>query len=276
MKKIIKKIDIHAHITNRKLERIVQKSAWIDTLKEEMTKYDIEKTVVLASYFPHKGTGISNYRLYDWIRNEKSLIMFGSLDFEHYFYQGYNELEELAQKSIIKGIKIYTTYQNIDFKSDKMKKIVDLASEYKLPIMFHSGPPHAESKYDSQLSKLFNAQELEELAKNTNVNFIVSHMDNENLDTLVDVLKRNKNIYTDMSGLYDSKYEQEYALPSINLIKKLLENAGPEKLLFGTDFPVQTHKDSINMIEKAMKNYSVKEKEMVYYTNAQKLLGGTL
>ncbi|MGV8086326.1 MAG: amidohydrolase family protein [Candidatus Woesearchaeota archaeon] len=269
----MKKIDIHAHITNRKLERIVQKSAWIDTLKDEMKEYKVEKTVVLASYFPHKGTGISNYRLYNWIRNEKDLIMFGSLDFEHYYNQGYNELEELAENNRISGIKIYTTYQNIDFKSDKMNKIVDLASKYNLPLMFHSGPPHAESKYDSKFSKLFDPLDIEYLANKTNVNFIVSHMDKLHLDSLIDVMKKCKNVYTDISGLYDSKYESEEFEPSVNMIKKFLKAIGPEQLLFGTDFPVQTHKDSVNMIEKAMKNYSLEDKEKVYYYNSKKLLG---
>ena len=272
----IRKIDIHAHITNRMLDRIVQTSAWKDTLKDEMKKYNVEKTAVLASYFPHKGTGISNYRLYDWVRDEKSLVMFGSLDFEHYFYQGYNELEELAQKKRIGGIKLYTTYQNIDFKSDKMNKLVDLASFYKLPMMFHSGPPHAESKYDSNFSRLFNPMELAELAQNTDVNFIVSHMDTYNFESLIDVLKLCKNVYTDMSGLYDSRYEQDEFIPSVNLIKTLLNKVGSQKLLFGTDFPVQTHEDSVNLIEEAMKNYSSEDKKMVYYDNAKKILGGAL
>lgn len=50
-------------------------------------KYEIEKTVLLATYFPHKESSISNFRLYDWIRDNKRFLMFGSLDFDHFFYQ---------------------------------------------------------------------------------------------------------------------------------------------------------------------------------------------
>ena len=67
----MKKIDIHAHITNRPVEGIVYKDATIKTLEQEMIKYDVEKAVLLATYFPHRGTGVSNFRMLDWIKNSE-------------------------------------------------------------------------------------------------------------------------------------------------------------------------------------------------------------
>ena len=117
----MKKIDIHCHTTKRKLKDMIIEDASLDVLMNEMYKHDIEKTVVLATYFPHKQSGISNFRLANWIYNNPKFVMFGSLDFEHYFYQGYNELEEMADKKMIKGIKIYTGYQEINLGSDKFE-----------------------------------------------------------------------------------------------------------------------------------------------------------
>ena len=47
---------------------------------------------------------------------------------------------------------------------------------------------------------------------------------------------------------------------------------GPKRLLFGTDFPVQTHEDSILLIEESMKTYSDQDKQDVYHDNAARIL----
>lgn len=56
------KIDIHCHTTNRAVAQVVNpyyKPS--DDIISHMNAYDIEYSVLLATYFPHKGTGISNY-----------------------------------------------------------------------------------------------------------------------------------------------------------------------------------------------------------------------
>ena len=82
-----------------------EESATLDAIAAKMKEHGIEKTVVLATYFPHKTSGISNYRLLHWISKRDEFMMFGSLDFEHYFYQGVNELNELAEERLIRGEK---------------------------------------------------------------------------------------------------------------------------------------------------------------------------
>ena len=145
----MKKIDMHCHTSKRMLQDTCSSSASLETITELMQKHEIEKTVLLATYFPHKSSGVSNFRLLNWISTYQQyqsaiqegdkLIMFGSLDFEHYFYQGFNELEELAQQRKIHGIKIYTCYQNIDLQGEKLKRVAQLAQLYQLPMMFHCG-----------------------------------------------------------------------------------------------------------------------------------------
>ena len=200
--------------------------------------------------------------------------MFGSLDFEHYFYQGYNELEELDQSKSISGIKIYSNYQQIDPCGEKMLKVAKLASRYDLPLMFHGGESFsAYEKYGkATISNLIMPKEIEYLAKDYGAEIIISHLCTPFVKELVEVVKNNERIYSDMSGLMNSIHGEQYLQESIDEIKYFLSECGPEKLLFGTDFPVQTHADSVYMIEEAMKNYSIEDKQKVYYDNAKKLL----
>lgn len=271
----MKKIDIHAHTTNRAMKSTMQPYATLDVLSEEMRKYEVSKTVLLATYFPHRGSGVSNYRLLSWILGNPKFMMFGSLDFEHYFYQGYNEINELAARDMIKGIKLYTCYQNIDFKDDKFKRVLQTAREYKLPVMFHTGYSYSSMRVlgKPSVSEMVSAKTLEGVArKNEDLTFIFSHMSKPYFKDMERVAKRNENVYTDMSGLIASRHDRDEIPQGVNAVRSFLENVGPRKMLFGTDFPVQTHEDSVYFVEEGMKGFSEKEKADVYYNNARRLL----
>ncbi len=271
----MKKIDIHCHTTPRKIAGVLPESATLDSIAIEMNKHEIEKTAVLATYFPHKGSGISNYRLLRWINDRPEFMMFGSLDFEHYFYQGLNELTELAEEKLIQGIKIYTCYQNIDLGSARFNQLVSLAKEHSLPMMFHCGESYAcKRKYGRvSITDIVKASRLETLAQeNRDVDFIVSHMSKPFFKDAIQTINNNQNMYADMSGLIDSKFDRDQIPNTVDQIKKFLDICGSEKLLFGTDFPVQTHEDSVYFIEKASKDYSFSEKQNIYRNNARRLL----
>jgi predicted TIM-barrel fold metal-dependent hydrolase len=272
----MKKIDVHCHTSNRKLKAVSEEDASLDVIAERMGEYDVEKTVVLATYFPHKQSGITNYRLLNWINGRDEFVMFGSLDFEHYFYQGLNELEEMASECMIEGIKIYTCYQEIDLEGENFGKVVDVARKNYLPIMFHTGYSHGAMKSYGKMTIAREAKpkDIEKVAlRNLDVNFVMSHMGKPFFDDLVEVMKKGyPNLYTDMSGLLDSKYEQEDIPECVEEIRRFLGECGCGKFLFGTDFPVQTHKDSVYMIEEGMKGFSEEDKNDVYYRNAKCLL----
>ncbi|MDD5192102.1 MAG: TatD family hydrolase [Candidatus Nanoarchaeia archaeon] len=271
----MKKIDIHVHATNRKVLGVLPKSCSVDYIAGEMKKYEIEKSAVLASYFPHKTSGISNFRLLHWIKDRPEFYLFGSLDFKNYFMQGMNELNELAEMNHLDGIKIYTCYQEIDIHSPKMKEVVKIAKKFNIPLVFHCGYSHSSlRKYGKPaITKMVKPTDLEFLAReNPEVNFLAAHMGNPFFGDVIKAAKRNPNFYTDMSGLISSKHNRKEIPKSIDAIKKFLQESSTDKLLFGTDFPVQTHEDSIYMVESAMKNCADSCKQKVYYDNARRFL----
>ncbi|MBT3398000.1 amidohydrolase [archaeon] len=271
----MKKIDVHAHTTNRVVKGVVPQSADVEALKREMEKHNIEKTVLLATYFPHKSSGVSNFRLYNWIRDRPEFLLFGSLDFENYLFQGINELKELDDMGVLKGVKVYTSYQEIDLHSDRFADVVSVARRNFLPMMFHCGQSYSTKKKfgRSSVANMVKASDLEFLAEdNPEMNFLASHMSKPFFEDLVKTVKRNPNIYTDVSGLVSSKYDQGQVPAMVEEVKRFLGECGPKRLMFGTDFPVQTHEDSVYFVEEAMKDFSDKDKQDVYYNNARRFL----
>lgn len=286
------KIDIHCHTTNRPLPNCVSPDASLDAIAAHMSQYTIVRTVLLATYFPRQGTGISNYRLFHWIQRRPEFAMFGSLDFEHFFLQGLNELEELATQGHIKGIKIYTAYQQIDFRSDAFQRVAQLAHNTALPLMFHGGvsydvwkalggmqnvlaladippdklPPAAREGYK-------RPHDFEWLARAfPMVNIIVSHLCKPFFTEMIAVLKRNTNLFTDMSGIFDSRLDAAHRAQAVAQVRRFVVECGPEKLLFGTDFPVQTHADSVYFVEEAMQDFAAYDREQVYFENACRII----
>ncbi len=274
-----KKIDIHCHTTNRIVHGL---EGSLEKISYEMKKYDVEQTVVLATYFPHRGSGISNFRLLNWTEQhnkthqKEEFKMFGSLDFEHYFYQGYNELEELANQQKIAGIKIYTGYQKIDLKGDKFRKVIDLAKQKNLPLMFHGGDTSGSWKQYGKIAyeQEVSAETLEFIPSEYGIKTIICHLGYPFIDDTIDVLKRNPLMYADMSGLFYSR-EEAHKLPyAVDHTRRVLEYCGPNQMLFGTDFPVHIHEHAISIVENAMKNFTEKDREKVYYQNAREVLYG--
>jgi predicted TIM-barrel fold metal-dependent hydrolase len=284
----MKKIDIHCHTTNRILKDVANPDASLATIAGYMRQYGIVKTILLATYFPRRGTGISNFRMHYWIQGKPEFLMFGSLDFEHFFYQGINELEELAEEGLIKGIKLYPAYQQIDFTSAQFKQVVTLAAEKNLPLMFHGGVSymlwkklgiqniltHPHSLPAQAAGEPYKTPgEFEKVAQLfPSVNIIVSHLCKPFFEEMIEVLKRNDNLFTDMSGILDSRTDAAYKVMYVEQIKRFLGECGPEKMMFGTDFPVQTHEDSLYFIEQAMQNYPAEDRQKVYFENAHKLI----
>jgi predicted TIM-barrel fold metal-dependent hydrolase len=260
-----------------------------------MQQHDIVQTVLLATYFPRQGTGISNYRLRYWLQARPEFTMFGSLDFEHFFYQGLNELEELATQGSIKGIKIYTAYQQIDLHGADFRRVAQLASDTGLPLMFHGGvsyntwqalggmqhvlaladvppddmPPIARDDHK-------RPRDFEAVAQAfPKVNVIVSHLCKPFFTEMIAVLQRNANLFTDMSGILDSKLDAANRDQCVAQVRRFATECGPEKLLFGTDFPVQTHADSVYVVEAALKDFSTHARKQVYFANANRIIFGS-
>jgi predicted TIM-barrel fold metal-dependent hydrolase len=271
----MKKIDMHCHTTNRKVENLIPESASVDAILRKMREHNIERTVLLASYFPHKGSGISNFRLLDWTSDREEFCIFGSLDFKNYFHQGMNELQELAESRRLYGIKIYTCYQEIDLDSMQMKQVTELAKRFSLPLMFHTGYSYSSIRKFNRpsFSSMVKASDLEAIAlANPELHVIASHMSKPFFEDAIRAVKRNPNICTDVSGLIDSKHDRNQIPGIIENIKRFLQECGPNQIMFGTDFPVQTHEDSVYFIEEAMKEFNELDKMKVYYHNAQRVL----
>jgi len=263
-------IDVHAHTSNHKMLGLHTENAKIEDLERMANKYGVQKIILLATYFPFKKSGLKNKELLERIRGKDLFLSFGSLDAMNHLKEGIRELEDLLSERLIQGIKLYPGYQNFDPSDESLFPIYSLAKKYAVPVMFHTGELHhccsrkerIEKRYRCKakecwidlLGHLSEPQKIEfAVWKFPDLKFLLSHLGNPYFNQLRQLMKRYDNIYTDISGQFLSGTEEdtpEYRQTLKEEISKFLDLPfGLGRVLFGTDFPIQSYKDSIQLIE---------------------------
>lgn len=287
-------IDIHAHTSSHKMWGLHTEDASIGKLKAEAEKFGVKKIALMATYFPFKGTGLHNLELLERIKDDNLFLAFGSLDAMNDFENGIEELGELLRRNLIAGIKLYPGYQDFSRSNAlgvKLFPVFELAGRYGVPIMFHTGELHhccsretraagrgkcgADGCFVERLQYQAEPRNLVYAAEwFREVKFIFSHLGNPYFEQTREVMTEYPNIFTDISGQFISGSAEdtvEYRQTVVREIKKILalEN-GIDRVMFGTDFPIQSYADSIDLIEAL--SLSNEEKEKIYWRNAGRVL----
>lgn len=287
----MKIIDFHAHTTNNKLWNMHVETATIADLEALAIKHSVDKIVLVATYFPFKRGGVYNKNLLERVVGNKLFTVFGSLDAMNDLENGLLELRELAELKLISGIKLYPGYQDFDFGSEQAWPIYEIARQFHLPAMIHAGELHhccPKDENDKRVYKCKGKCRIDELGylatpkklmpavkEFQDVNFVMSHLANPYFAELREVMRECPNLYTDISGQFISGFENtpEYVQEINDELRKFLalEN-GVDRVLFATDFPVQSYADSIALVSDL--NLSNSDQEKIYHLNAEKLLRG--
>lgn len=282
-------IDMHAHTTNSQLWDLHTKTANIPKLERLARKYGIDLIVLMATYFPFKRGGLHNRQLLAMIEGKKRFRMFASLDAMNKLAEGITELREMVEHTQVVGIKLYPGYQNFRLSDAAMDPVYELAEEKNLSVAIHTGelhhccPKDGQVKYSCQkpgrcqidkLGHLAYPREVEPVAKRfPRVNFIMCHLGNPLFMDAVRVMKNCPNVHTDLSGQFITGVEgtESYRAEIWAALGHFLDlEHGVERLLFGSDFPIQSHADSIALVKSL--HLSPEDEEKVFSGNAKRLL----
>lgn len=269
-------IDIHAHTSLKKLAGLYTESATVETIEQEMAKNNVGTSVLMATYFPLKGTGVHNSDLVERIRGHPKLKMFGSLDMTADIDSGIYELRSLALEKKIIGIKLYPGYQDFSLSGKNAFKVYELASEFQLPVAIHTGDLHSSSveekvklngqrhlAYPSELRPVANAFR--------NLNFIAAHLSNPRFDMLFDLMSRCGNVYTDISGQLKTNSEEDtpYYRDFISRQLQRFIDHYPDRICFASDFPIQSLKTSLELVSEIKFNGN---EDLFYCKNAKRIM----
>lgn len=281
-------IDVHVHTSDNTMRGLHTTDASLLAIEHSATELGIEQALVLATYFPFKKRGLHNQELLARLGGFSRFKAIGSLDAMNALGPGIRELEALARHGQIVGIKLYPGYQNIHLNSQDVALVLDLARIYALPVTIHAGALHhccsARRRENGDLrcgntfcwiDKLGYLAHPDAMRASIQaypeITFVIAHMANPYFDALRSLMREFPNVVTDISGQFISGTHEdspEYRQRILHEIECFLTEVpdGRERVLFGSDFPIQSFVDSIWLVENL--NTDETTRNAIFRTNA--------
>lgn len=280
-------VDVHVHTSNRQMLGLHTTDASIDAIERSAQKYGIAKALVIATYFPFKKSpGVPNREMLRRIEGRERFAMIGSLDIMNKFEEGLRELEELAEANQLVAIKLYAGYQTFRVSDPAIFGVYRLARKYHLPVTIHGGDLHhccrawrtgnlSDFKcgntfcWIEQNKELAFPREFEEAIRLfPDISFNIAHLGNPHFDQLRSIMRQYPNVTTDISGTIDDLTEDAPVL--VRELHKIFElDHGIDRVMFASDFPIQSFEDTIQLVE--MLGLDQVAKEKILWQNANRV-----
>ena len=172
-------------------------------------------------------------------------------------------------KGYVKGFKILLGYFSKYPYDLVYSKVYDYAEQQDLPVLFHTGDTATSTASLAHADPMG----LDILAnKRQEMKIIACHFGNPWLRETAEVLYKHQNVYADISGLFTigAKYSNQY-LEALSraLVESIYFIGNADKIIFGTDYPVERHPDAINFVQKLKINAS--DIEDIFSNNARRV-----
>jgi predicted TIM-barrel fold metal-dependent hydrolase len=222
----------------------------LDELLDQMEKNRIERGLLLSP--PLEGGSIApNSRILELCKKSKDKL-FPIVTVEPTENEVVQSLEIAKEnRGYVKGFKIRLGYVQVYPDAPIFDPVFDYAENYDLPVMFHTGDTATSTgslKHSHPLNLDPLANERPELR------IVICHFGNPWISDVGELIYKHQNVFADISGLVageGGKYSERY---SDSLAAKLSEAiyfaGGADKVIFGTDYPVETFSAGLALLRK--------------------------
>jgi predicted TIM-barrel fold metal-dependent hydrolase len=195
-------------------------------------------------------------------KKDDGIIAFTGIDYTKKYDMAAALKKNVAQGA--KGLKLHPIIQRTSLTEKKTFQAVEAFESYQLPVLFHCGVSSyylGAEKNQKENTALGEISYARDLVKNfPNVTFIAGHAGLYKYQDVMDLLGGFKNVMVDTS------------FQSAGHVKKLLKVFGPDRVMFGSDWPYGNRKPAVSIIKKVCKGDKALEKQ-IFYENAASILG---
>ena len=259
-------IDMHVHIYPTTLARRAMAVAGREhdefeklPVKENLWKRMEEENVMLSvaqhvTSKPATQTDVNRFAS-EIVRN--NVISFGGLhpDCEHVL----EEIEKLKDMRMA-GIKFHPPFQKVDISDEKYIPMWKHINHLGFPVLIHCGRARVTGGFD-----LFPSGVAKFIKYLPDVPVVLAHMGGRSGNPMEEKILFDfpENVYVDTAMSAERQDPADF--------ERLASAMGPERVVFGSDFPYGTQKASIAFIKNS--RFSEHEKAMMLGGNAAKILG---
>jgi hypothetical protein len=259
-------IDVHTHINNYHEERVVSLEDCLDHLSDTMVENKVNYSLVLTSYKVTKNRP-STRQVVEAIKGRDNLGVVSGISFLHYDHRDIRLISEYLEQGLIKGLKFYPGYEPFYPDDSRLKVMYEMAIEYDVPVMFHSGDTYAPTGKVTYSHPIH----IDDLAVDyPDLKIVICHIGNPWIKDCMEVVYKNRNVYADISGLVLGDFSEKFERYMKNEIEEMITYAGdPNYLLYGTDWPLCNMKSYLKFMDQL--ELADDKKERIFWKNAAQL-----
>lgn len=278
----MKIIDAHLHFSSGgHFQQTAKAAGHLDTLehlKRSFQEYDIVMGIGMGVDGREKNKNISHPLTINYGENEIPDFMVQCLGIDTKSITKDNSkasvevFAELLKEARTVGIKVYAGYQHYYVNDPVYHPFYELAEAYDVPVVIHTG----DTANAMGMLKYSHPLTVDEAAVNfPRVRFVMAHCGNPWIVDAVEVTKKNPNVYMDLSGLAEGKFDVDWFFANyeayLNHLKMWLTYLGRyDKILYGSDWPLVNMGVYIEMMKRLIpKQYHAQ----VFYENALQVFG---
>jgi len=262
-------IDIHTHVCNKET---------LETYKKK-SKNLVSKIIALPFFENPPKVGEEIETLLEFSEKEPSIFPTGCINMKNDIEKQLEFHEKLFLEKKICAIKLFPGYQQFYPFEKEVFPIARLCEKYNKPLLFHSGDFY-DPKNESFL-KYSHPSHIDELAvKSPGTKIIISHFGFPYFIETANIVSKNKNVFTDISGTIDnwgiSKKEVKILTKQYISDLKRVFNYYPDvkrKVMFASDYSGE--KTDLNLVIPyidVIKNlFKKREREKAFYCLAEDL-----
>lgn len=228
-------IDCHTHLNNYHEERVRSIEACLEALQSEMAENNVDYALVLSSYkvTEHRPPTRDVVKAVGKVKNVSTVA---GISLTHYKERDLRELSDFLSDGLVKGLKLYPGYEYYYPYDQRCQVIYDLAMEYDVPVMIHSGDtysPTGKVRYSHPL----HIDDV--VVDNPGLKVVICHIGNPWIRDCMEVVYKNEHAYADVSGLVLGDFEDQFERYMLQQVREMIMYAGePKYLLYGTDWPI--------------------------------------
>ena len=237
-------IDCHVHLNNyhEKIEVSLRDS--LGKLGDAMAEAGIDYSLVLTSYLvsPHRP---STAQVVAAIETLPHLGVVAGISYLNYRQRDLRELADFLSAGLVKGLKLYPGYEPFYPHDKRLQVVYDLAEEFDVPVMIHSGDtysPKGKLKYAHPL-------EIDEVAvDHPNVKFVICHLGNPWLTDCMESSTKMPTSYA-VSPDWTRRVHRAFETTCRTRSRRDPVCRRPPRFLFGTDWPICSMTSYIHFVE---------------------------
>jgi predicted TIM-barrel fold metal-dependent hydrolase len=259
-------IDCHTHLNHYTDETADDLAGCLQRMQQAMRRNRVDVSLVLTSYKISPGRP-SARTVVEATRHLPNIHVVAGVSWRTLVDEHIEDWRQLLQAGELKGLKLYPGYEPFYPADVKLAPVYKLAEEFDVPVMIHCGDTYS----PTGKVKFAHPLNVDEVAVDyPKVKFLICHLGNPWFRDCMEVVYKNDNVYTDISGLTLGDFSDRFeAYMRAQLKEMLLWGMNPRKVLYGTDWPLATMESYLQFVEEL--KLPPRDRELMLWKNAADL-----